>query len=471
MKFIFRRKSLLAILMLFATIVVNAQEQEADSIPNAKHKITSMQDFMKQSEWHFHSRTFFMSTINEGALKDDYTLAQGAGIGLITNPIKGFQLGVSGYFIFNIASSDLETPDPTTGSSNRYELGQYDVTNHLNKKDLDRLEDLYLRYTYKKNALTVGRMELQTPFMNMQDGRMRPTLEEGAWLNINQSDKFGFNGGFIWSVSPRSTVEWFRVSNSIGIYPQGLSVDGTKSDYKDNIESAGVAMANVYYKPFKGMEINIWEGYFENVMNTLMIDMKNENSLSPKIKLYEAVMVIHQNALNNGGNADQSKTYINKDAQANAISARVGIKNKKVDWNINFTHITDDGRYLMPREWGRDPFYTFMPRERNEGTGGVNAFSSNFTVNSFNRHMKSGIGYGYFSLPEVTNFELNKYGMPSYHQINISSSYNFDKFWQGLEIRTLLAGKLNADDENLAPKFIYNKVNMLNFNLIVDIKI
>ena len=85
--------------------------------------------------------------------------------------------------------------------------------------------------------------------------------------------------------------------------------------------------------------------------------------------------------------------------------------------------------------------------------------------------MKSGIGYGYFSLPEVTNFELNKYGMPSYHQINISSSYNFDKFWQGLEIRTLLAGKLNADDENLAPKFIYNKVNMLNFNLIVDIKI
>lgn len=468
--FISSRK-LLAILMLFATITVNAQMQETDTIAKTEHKITSLQDFMKQSEWHFHSRTFFMSTINEGVLKDDYTLAQGAGIGLITTPIKGFQLGVSGYFIFNIASSDLDRPDKSTGSINRYELGQYDLTDILNKKNLHRLEDLFLRYTFQKNLLTLGKMELQTPFMNMQDGRMRPTIEEGAWLNINQSEKIGFNGGFIWSISPRSTVEWFKASNSIGIYPQGLNITGSKSNYKDNIESAGMAIANVYYKPFKGIEINIWDGYLENVMNTTMIDVKNENNLSPKIKLYEAVMLIRQDAINNGGNLDQNKTYINKGAKANVVSTRIGIKNKKIDWNINYTHITKDGRYLMPREWGRDPFYTFMPRERNEGTGGVNAFSSNFTVNSFNRHLKSGIGYGYFSLPDVTKFELNKYGMPSYHQINISSSYNFDKFWKGLEIRTLMAGKLNADDGKLAPKFIYNKVNMLNFNLIVDIKL
>ena len=28
---------------------------------------------------------------------------------------------------------------------------------------------------------------------------------------------------------------------------------------------------------------------------------------------------------------------------------------------------------LLPREWGRDPFYTFLPRERNEGLGDVHA--------------------------------------------------------------------------------------------------
>jgi len=30
-----------------------------------------------------------------------------------------------------------------------------------------------------------------------------------------------------------------------------------------------------------------------------------------------------------------------------------------------------NGRYLMQREWGKDPFFTFMPRERNERFGNV----------------------------------------------------------------------------------------------------
>jgi hypothetical protein len=458
--------------ILFASNTLNAQEQEDDTTDKSEHKITSIKDFMKQSDWHFHSRTFFMSTINDGALKDDYTLAQGAGIGLLTTPVKGFQIGISGYFIFNLASSDLEKPDPSTGQSNRYELGQYDLTNHLNKKDLDRLEDLYVNYKYRKHSITLGRMELQTPFLNMQDGRMRPTIEEGVWLKFNLHKKLIVNGGYIWSVSPRSTIEWFKLGESVGIYGQGINTDGSKSNYKNNIESKGFSMLNLAIKPNDNIEINIWDGYFDNVMNTVLLELKNENVVfAKKLKLYENIMFIHQDAIANGGNINQSITYINRGAQANAISGRLGLKNKTMDWNINYTHITNDGRYLMPREWGRDPFYTFMARERNEGTGGLNAYTTSFTLSSLKKHFKSGIGYGYYVFPDVTNFELNKYGMPSYHQMNISSSFNFDKFWKGLEIRMLIAGKLNSNDTTLDPKFIYNKVNMLNFNLIIDLKI
>lgn len=472
MKTIFRSNGLLLLVILFASFPLTAQEHEADTTAKSEHKITSIKDFMNQSDWHFHSRTFFMSTINDGALKDDYTIAQGAGIGLLTTPVKGFQIGVSGYFIFNLASSDLEKPDPTTGQSNRYELGQYDLTNHLNRKDLDRLEDLYLKYTFRKHSIVAGRMELQTPFMNMQDGRMRPTIEEGVWMNFHLHKKLTINGGHIWSVSPRSTIEWFKVGESLGIYGQGLNTDGTVSNYKNNIESNGFSMVNLAIKPTENIEINIWNGYFDNVMNTVLIEVKNENDVfSNHLRLYENIMFIHQDALENGGNINQSITYINKGAQSNVISARLGLKNNKIDWNINYTHITNDGRYLMPREWGRDPFYTFMARERNEGLGGLNAYTTNLTMSLFNKHLKSGIGYGYYTLPDVTNFKLNKYGMPSYHQMNISSSYNFDKFWKGLEIRMLIVGKLNADDKTIDPRFIYNKVNMINFNLIVDLKI
>lgn len=450
-----------------------AQEANHGTTDSENHKIRSIKDFIQHSEWRLHSRTFFMATVNAGNLKDDFTLAKGVGIGLLTPPIKGFQLGLSGYFIFNVVSSKLEEKDPTTGLANRYELGQYDLVNQLNKKDLNRLENLFIRYTDKKNnSITVGRMELQTPFMNMQDGRMRPTIEEGVWLTLKQSKKIGFNGGFIWAVSPRSTVEVFRASESVGIYGQGVNTDGTKSNYKHNIVSNGFAMGNIYIKPTNGLEISIWDGYFDNVMNTVFLEIKNEHkSRSTAFKFYEGLMLIRQDAVNNGGNNDQSKTYINKGAKSNTISARLGIKSKKIDWNINYTHITDDGRYLMPREWGRDPLYTFLARERNEGLGNTNAFSTNFTLNFLKERMKTGIAYGYYDLPDIANFEMNKYGMPSYHQINLVSSYNFENLWKGLEIRLLIAGKINATKESLDPIYVYNKVNLINFNLILDLRI
>ncbi|HRD40425.1 MAG TPA: hypothetical protein PLC65_17480, partial [Bacteroidia bacterium] len=68
-----------------------------------------------------------------------------------------------------------------------------------------------------------------------------PTIEEGVWLQINESKKIGFNGGWIWEVSPRSTVQWFTLANSMGINPMGVNVDGTKSDYHDHIKSEGMA--------------------------------------------------------------------------------------------------------------------------------------------------------------------------------------------------------------------------------------
>lgn len=435
-------------------------------------KYKSAKDYIEKSNWHFHSRSFYMQTINQGHLKDDYALAQGAGIGLITAPIKGFQLGVSGYFIFKIFSSNIDQPDPTTKLSNRYELGQFDVTNHTNHHDLDRLEDLYLKYTYKKNSITIGRMELETPFLNMQDGRMRPTIEEGVWLNLKPHAKLELSGGYIWGISPRSTVNWYKMDESLGIYSMGVNPDGTKSNYKNNISSNGVFIGNINYKMLKNSEIKIWNMFFENVSNTTLLEFKNEIGLvKNKTYLYQNIMFIKQYAVNNGGSIIQNNSYFTKNAQSEVISAQLGLKTKQYNWNVNYTHITALGRYLMPREWGRDPFYTFMPRERNEGTGNVHAITSNLNYLWHNNKIKTSLGYGYYSLPSVNNSKLNKYSMPSYQQINLSTAYSFANFWKGLEIKLLVAYKFEADNEVLTEKYIYNKVNMVNFNLIVDIKL
>jgi hypothetical protein len=466
-----KTRFLLAIPLLFIHLFSAAQSHESESDDSIKVNINSIEDFTRKSKWSLHSRSYFMSTINEGALKDDYALAQGAGIGLLTVPIKGFQLGVAGYFIFNLVSSDLSKYDPISGGNNRYEIGQFDVSNPKNKHDLDRLEDLFLKYSYRKNSITIGRMELNTPFMNLQDGRMRPSLEEAVWLNIHQFKKVKINGGYVWGVSPRSTIQFYDLKSSVGIYGQGVNTDGTKSNYFNNIASKGFYMGNANIKPFKKFEINLWNGFFENVSNTALIELKNEYAKNEHVNFYQGLMYFRQDAVNNGGNANQTQTYMNKGAQSNVLSARIGLKRKSLDININYTHITGDGRYLMPREWGRDPFYTFMARERNEGAGNVHAANSNITYTSKNQNLKSTLAYGYYQMPSVTDTRLNKYGMPSYHQINLSSAYTFKNFWRGLELGFLVASKIKSGNDYLAPKYIYNKVNMTNFSLVADLKI
>lgn len=430
-----------------------------------------LQDCILKAHWEAHSRTFLMSTINEGDLKDDYALATGAGIGLLTQPLYGFQVGVSGFFIYNLSSSHLELADSLSGGSNRYEVGLFDIEDPKNKHDLDRLEELYLKYNFSKSYVTVGKININTPFLNPQDGRMRPTIEEGVWLSIGESKKIGFNGGWIWDVSPRSTVKWFTLANSLGTNPMGVNIDGTRSNYKEHIQSKGMAIANVYFRPYKNMKVSLWDGMFENVMNTAMIEINTNQKLSENMEMYEGIMYLHQDAINNGGSDIQSKTYINKGAQSNVISAQIGVKNSKVNVSANYTHITGDGRYLMPREWGKEPFYTFLPRERNEGLGNVHAMMIKSNFNLFDSKFKTGIGYGYYLLPDVKDYRLNKYGLPSYHQINADASYSFKNFLKGLDIRALVVYKLNAGETYDNYRFVYNKVNLINFNLILDFKI
>lgn len=464
-------RNILSFLSFLLSLSSFAQDQDNHHIALKPKDSVCLKDCLVQAHWEAHTRTFVMSTINEGALKDDYVIGSGAGIGVLTKPLYGFQAGVSGFFMYNLASSKIQELDNLTNSANRYEIGLFDIEDRSNKNDLDRLEELYLKYTLSKSSLTVGKMNINTPFLNPQDGRMRPNVEEGIWLSIKESDKIGFNGGWITGISPRSTVKWFSLANSVGVFPAGVNPDGSKSDYYKNIVgSSGMAIANIYFNPSRNVKINLWNGFLENVMNTALVEVNVEQQ-KEKMKFYEGLIYIHQDAINNGGNVVQSKTYINKGTQSNAISAQLGVKNKKINTNLNYTHITGDGRYLMPREWGRENFYTFLQRERNEGLGNVNAFMTKTTLTIFNNKLKTSIGYGYYQLPDVKNFRLNKYGMPSYHQINFDAIYSFQKALKGLELKFLVAYKINEGETYNNLKYVYNKVNMINFNFILDFKI
>lgn len=455
--------------------IVAAQHQEINEKPvlwKEKDKeavdSTSLLSAFRKGQVSGHFRYYFMATDNASGLTDYHAHAIGGGIKFETARFKNFQLGVSGFFVFNTGSSDLSIPDPKTNSANRYEIGLFDIEDPSNKKDIDRLEELYIKYHFKKSNLTFGKQLLNTPFINLQDGRMRPTEAEGLWAEINEIKKTKLQLGYLYGISPRSTVKWYKVAESVGIYPVGVNRDGSKSGYRGNLESNGIFMTGITHELTKNLKLQLWEMYADKIFNSMMLQADYQYPLTEKSNLIAAVQVIRQDAINDGGNKDASKTYFEKGGKSWTMGGKAGWKNDRWEATLNYTRITAHGKYLMPREWGRDPFFTFLPRERNEGLGDVHAIMGKVNYKIPSIRLTTSVAFGYYNLPDVTNFALNKYGLPSYNQLNIDARYKFGGFLKGLETQLLFVYKDKTGNSYDNDKYVINKVDMNLWNLVFN---
>ena len=461
--------------IVYTGLTASAQHQDVPGKPelwrgkqNQTEDTTSLLHAFKKGQMHGHFRYYFMATDNKAGLSDYYANAVGGGIKYETAPFKRFQFGVSGFFVFNIGSSDLARPDPKTNQLNRYELGLFDLEDPANTRDIDRLEELYLKYSWKQSHITFGKQLINTPFINLQDGRMRPTEVGGFYGEINDIKNTKIEGGYLYEISPRSTVEWYKVGESIGSYPPGVNPDGSKSDYGGNLESKGIGMLGVTHKFGKNLSAKAYNVYVENIFNSVLLQADYSYPLKDKSNLIAGLQYVRQNAVKDGGNENPSKTYFTKGSMSQAFGVKIGWENKRWITSLNYNRITADGRYLMPREWGRDPFFTFLPRDRNDGLGDVHAivFKAGYIFPKL--RLKTQAGFGYFDLPEVTNFALNKYGVPSYTQLNIDVRHVFEGFLKGLEAQFLFVYKGKSGSSYGNDKYIINKVDMSLWNFVLN---
>ncbi|HRG33479.1 MAG TPA: hypothetical protein PLN76_09370, partial [Saprospiraceae bacterium] len=215
-------------------------------------------------------------------------------------------------------------------------------------------------------------------------------------------------------------------------------------------------------------KISIWNYTIDNILNSALLQSDFTIFKEKKSTFSGGIQLIRQDAIQNGGNTDPLKTYIQKGSKSMVFSGRIVFKNSFLETSLNYTRITSHGRYLFPREWGRDPFYTFMPRERNEGYGDVHASVAKINYFSKSKRFTTGLAIGYFELPDVKDFKLNKYGMPSYFQLNAEVRYLFSGKLQGFELYALFVSKIKNDTTYDNPKYIINKVGMNLYNLVLN---
>lgn len=451
-------------LLCFELIFLNAQNINAQQI-NQKPDTSSLRYAIQTGTTEGHFRYFLSQTTNEGSLTDYIANALGGGLRYQTNVFHHFKFTIGMYTVFNLYSSNLLAPDSMTGAANRYEIGLFDGSSPVAQREFYRQEELALSYLHKKGKLILGRQFIQTPLINVQDGRMRGTAVSGIWIDHQLKNTLKFQGGLLNAFSPRGTTQWYQGASSIGLYSQGLTVFGTPAQFKGNIHMPFVGVTSIIWKPTKNFSYQVWDYHMPQLLNTTyqQIDFSSQQS-----KWQNSFQFLRQWALSEGGNPDPAQTYITKGAKSLSFGLRTKVAFAQWHYSLAYNRCTSEGRYLFPREWGRDPFFTFMPRERNEGYGDVTALVAKIEFQQKASMLaKSSFAFGYFQMPDVKNYTLNKYGMPSYLQANLDLKMSLNTLIHGLEGQLLLVAKYGIGETYGNPKFQINKVNMLLTNFVL----
>lgn len=411
-------------------------------------------------------RNYFMATTNQGVGQDWFALATGGNIKYETGTFKHFSIGLAAYHTSNLWSN-IDVKDSITGKISRYESGLFDVAD-LTNKEMTLIGEAYLQYANKSHQIKVGRFKLKSPFINAEDGRMIPTLEQGVYYQFKPNQNFIFSNSFITHISPRSTSRFYAVDKSIGLYPLGKNPDGSTSGYLNNLNSLGLVATSLYYKKNK-LDFKVWNYFVENVFNTFFIE-PNFSVEHKKSKHIISLQYLNQIKINNGGNDEDNKAYFH-DQTSNVVGVKYKfITKSKWHFSANFNHITNDGQFLFPREWGREFFFVFQKRERLEGMSNSTAWVVDVQkVFKMKRRgfMNVKLGYGQYYRTDAKDFANNKYAFPSNDQLNLDIFYFANNSKKGFSFEWLTAYKRAIGNTYDNQNFILNKVNMISHNLIV----
>lgn len=414
-----------------------------------------------------HFRTFWMNTSYPSDFKNDYALGSSLRLGGKVTLNDRWKLQ-AGYRIFaNVWSSNIWESDALSGQTNRYETGLFDLLNP-GTNFFGKLELLNISYESEKWGARLGRFGINTPWINPQDGRLSPTGMEGLEAWFAPSSRWKIQAWWIHQMSVRGTSKWLGIGESMGVFPVGRDIFGQRSQYADNTSSDFIGIYRVEYEAESSGKLEFAQTFVENISNTFTLTWTKSWAVGEtQGKWIGGLQTGFQHGVGQGGNRIDSLSYKNPEDINWYVSGRFGFRNSRWLTHINVTGIQGNGRWLSPREWGKDPFFTFIPRERNEGFESVTALTW-FGSHTFEKvPLEVYTHIGIHQLPDAANAAANKYNFVSYRQLNFGLKYRPKSLGKS-SFHLLVMNKEGLDNQELSPNQRYNKLEMWHVNLIFD---
>lgn len=439
-------RSLLAIVLCCLSFLATAQEQE-NSL-KVKGSLSSR----------------YMSTNNEADLADFNTAVAFGHLKFDykTKSWLSFSAQFNGLFI--PSTKGVEKRDAQTGMGPIYEAGLFNLRTMDGNSEFT-LPILNVQIELVGHFITVGRFLKDSQIFRTEQWPF-PNALEGVWYENYTAEKASWQLAYIHRLATRFSGNFEFVGESIGVAPTGLDENGSPSLYRGNIDSKTILVSN-YNRLFgNDFSIDFWNYYVNNVTNTVLIE--------PKLNLSESSITfsakaIYQVKVKDGGNANQDLTY-QSDDQAFYFGARVEKLLDKGSLQLNFSRITDDGRMLLPREWGIEPYYTFQRRTRIEGTSDAWAVMLRWENSCSN----AGGKYRFYTsvahneMPDVADFKRNKYHLPSHVHWDASLKFQPTKILNGLSAEVLMAKRFLTADVNGDLSAIINRADFFHFDFILN---
>lgn len=422
------RRLLYSVLLSLLALGLLAQESESPLKLKSQIGLRYMSTHNRGDLADFNTQVFF------GQFKADYA----------AKPWLTFSGQLNGIYL--PWTSGLEERDVLTGRGPIYEANLFNRRTMTGQIEL-ALPIFNAQFNHSGHILTIGRFTKDVQAFR-QERWPFPNALEGIWYENYTAEKTSWQLALIHRVMPRFSGDFEKVGDAIGVAGIGVNPDGTPSGYRNEVNSNVIIAANYNRQLSNYMTIDIWNYWIDNVMNTMLLEPKVH---WPDQSLTLSAKIMYQFKVGEGGNALENLRYV-QDDRAIYFGVRAEKQLGKSSLQLNLTRITNDGRFLMPRELGFEPFYTFQRRTRIEGVANAWAlmlkWKQAWADQQFKYQFNSSIGKN--ELPDITDFANNKYRVPSHLHWDAELKVQPLKKLTGLTAEVLVAYRFlaaNVDNE------------------------
>ena len=152
----------------------------------------------------------------------------------------------------------------------------------------------------------------------------------------------------------------------------------------------------------------------------------------------------------------------------NVINAIIGYQNKGFSTSLAYLHSFNTGRFLFPRELGRENFYVSQLRSWIDGFGDTDIWMLRFKYRPTNERWKDlslDARISQTIVSDKDNPTSNKYKLPSFYQLTFLGKYKCHGWYDGLTLNLLYVTKYAPSSENLnqAQKFYQSGFHHFSF--------